>query len=154
MIEKDLLEKMLKEARLTPEEEAQLDAMLSNSAQSTVSNMVASTPEEELSLGWRSELNVKLAKESSKRQRRSKIFFSLRPAVGVAFASAFAFMLWSREPMPQPAPYKQPLELKMVATHEEATNLAEVPGTSVSSLHNPSKTPPREDWTEVDVNAL
>lgn len=116
--------------------------------------MSASAPQEELDLDWRRDLNLQLAKESEKRRRRNRFMWTLRPAVGLALASAMAMVIWVRQPTVEAGPYKAPLEQKVIAAHEEATALSDLQGATVASYHNPSAPKQREEWTEVDLGAL
>ncbi|MBX3118975.1 MAG: hypothetical protein KF784_07910 [Fimbriimonadaceae bacterium] len=154
-MKKDLITKMLKEAKLTREEEARLDALLESKAQQTVSHAVESVPGEELNLAWRGNLNSRLVVESAKRKRRQRIFLALKPAVGLSLAGAMAVMVWVQQPSTVPAgPYKAPIEMSLITAHQEAATVAELNGSTIATYHNPTSVQPREDWTEVDLGTL
>lgn len=155
MTNKHLLEKLMNEEPLTAAEQSQLDVLLATESQKKVALMATHCDEEELSLAWRSDLNQKLAVESSKRRKNQRVWWTLRPAIGLGLASAMGFVLWTKQPdVVQQPPYQTPIEQKLAAAHEEASTVAELQGSTIASYHKPTEAPIDNQWTEADLGAL
>ncbi len=137
-----------------------IDAKLSLPGQAAMRDVVSQLPDEMPSMAWRSELNTKLMAEASRRNRRARFVWALRPAAGLAFAGALAFVFVLRStPTPSASTATTgTLEAEIVTAHTQAATFADVAGTGVRPMEASyvSRSAPIEefDWSEVDVENL
>lgn len=110
--------------RITAEQESALEAKLASDAQVKVAQMVAALPNEEPELFWRSELSAKLHQVAAQKERRRKVAWTLRPAVGICAVTALAvvFMAPRRSAMTN-ADSSPNVEAQILSAHREAVQL-------------------------------
>jgi hypothetical protein len=123
--------------------EAQFDdSKLDSKSQLQVASLIKALPDEDLSLSWRSQLNVKLmaAEEAKRKKKQSKRIFAwgTLPFAGVA-ATAMVLMIGNGAPIGAPVATNSSSAFasELVKTHQESVVLASVSGTG-SSVHETS----------------
>ena len=111
------------------------DAQLSSASQLNVASLIKSLPDEELSISWRSELNVKLmaARQAKKKQKVAKRVFGWGSSLSFGVA-ATAYMMVMTNATTVVAPNSKlespSFATELVRTHQESVVLASVSGTS------------------------
>ncbi len=111
------------------------DAQLNSESQLNVASLVKSLPDEELSISWRSELNVKLmsAKQAQKKQRVAKRVFGWGSSLSFGVAATAYMMLVTNASTgvtPGSRLESPSFATELVRTHQESVVLANVSGTS------------------------
>lgn len=155
MSDPELMKKIVREARLTPEEERRLDEALA--AQSAVRHSVAGLADDEPSMAWRSALNEKLLSATPK-PRRNRWTRWLAPASGFAAGLAVAGLAWwvtaTREPQ-QATPGIASFEAQLLQAHDHGAALVEfAPGSLDSPVARASHDEGDFQWTEEDLRTL
>jgi hypothetical protein len=155
MIEKNAVDPKI---RLSHEQEVWLDERLASQPQARVSQMVRDLPSEEPELIWRSELSGRLHDVAAQKERKRKIAWTMRPAVGLCAATALAVVFMYR-PQPQegPATARVNVEAQVISAHREAVQLSSFWGSvradeeaRVASAPLPSE----YQWEESDLGTL
>lgn len=140
---------------LTHEAAQEIDRALE--ATEGVRHMVASLPEEEPTLAWRSALSERIHQEASKRDKRRRWNFVWRPFAGVALASALAVVMLNRVPnsgMVQPSSSRS-LEASLAQAHQDAMAASEVTSYApVVAVSDEAREELHPTWNEVDLEAL
>jgi hypothetical protein len=143
------------------DEKQSMDVRLDAPAQKAIRGVIQEMPEESLSLAWRSGLNERLLVESQKRQRRARLFWTLRPIAGLAFAGAIAaFFVLRVAPLggAEGTTSGESIEAQLLTAHVQSTQFADVAGTGVrpSEAAYAARTPSEDtfDWDEVDIESL
>ncbi len=143
---------------MDPIKEAELDLKLNSVSQQFVAQAVKRSPEEELSMAWRSELNSKLASvatETSKKQRRSAWIW--RPTAGLVGACALAAVIWlprsvSSESVVSTANYT--LEQEIASAHVAAENSTMLVGAPVVLADAPVGATEEYEFVPIDLETL
>jgi len=91
-MDRDLLRKLEDERSLTPDEWLRLDEALESGAAQTARVMVSTLANDQPSMAWRSELNVKLA-QTSKRARQRRTMMRWLPVMAAPVAAGCAFLV-------------------------------------------------------------
>lgn len=109
------------------------ESLLNSENQHKLALLVKSLPEEDLSLSWRSGLNMKImaAQDAKRKHRRTKKIFAWSSSVSAGFAATVLFGL-----MMNPTPVSSPsrnldsvaFASELVKTHQESLVLASVSG--------------------------
>lgn len=125
-------------------EEAFDESKLNSESQLQVASMIKSMPDEDLSLSWRSSLNVKLmaAEKARKKQRTTKRFFAWGSSLSAGIAAVSYIVLMTNASSIAPINSKSQsmaFASELVKTHQESVVLASVSGTG-TSLHETSLT--------------
>jgi hypothetical protein len=121
------------------------DEKLNSSSQKRVATLIKSLPEDDLSLSWRSSLNLKLmaAQQAKKKQRATKRFFAWGSSLsaGVAATAYFVF-LTNATSIVSPTQNSDSVAFasELVRTHQESVVLASVSGIGSTTVHETSIT--------------
>ncbi len=107
--------------------------------------LVKSLPEEDLSMSWRSGLNVKLmaAQEAKAKKRSAKKLFAWGSSVSAGFAATAYFVLMANvAPVVSPTSQGDSVVFasELVKTHQESVVLGSVSGIGSGSIHETSIT--------------
>lgn len=126
-------------------EEAFDESKLNSDNQQKVAMLVKSLPEEDLSMSWRSGLNVKLmaAQEAKAKKRSAKKLFAWASSVSAGFAATAYFVLMANvAPVVSPTSQGDSVVFasELVKTHQESVVLASVSGIGSGSIHETSIT--------------
>ncbi|MFQ3587848.1 MAG: hypothetical protein SNJ74_00125 [Fimbriimonadaceae bacterium] len=154
---RDLLKKLQNEVPLNPEEERLLEAGLASEAQQKVAQMVGRLPDEGVSLAWRSSLNEKLLAQQSKRQRRERVFWVLRPASALAIAATVWGVYLAGNPRPVATVERPNIEISMIEAHKQTETVSFVSATGMGAFDVPRNGVSNSmtiEWEEVDLGAL
>jgi hypothetical protein len=126
-----------------------------------ISSLVANLDDESPSLAWRSDLNETLRAESNRLQRRRRVVFWLRPAMGLAFAASLMGVVFLRSVAESPSSNsleaKLVSEFRAVAASSEVAGPTAVAGVELASSRGGSSDRSQEDemWNQlVDENAI
>ncbi len=152
----DLIQKMLSEAKLSQEEELQLEAMLAESDASS-RDLLSAMPTDVPSMAWRSELNERL-QSLAPAPKASKGWLKWAPLAGLSATAAFAvtLMVTRQEPVRQDMVSQSPpvsLESKLLTAHRDVVTAMDV------SAHVPEAQAhgipvSASDWSESDLESL
>ena len=126
-------------------EEAFDESKLNSENQQKLAMLVKSLPEEDLSMSWRSGLNVKLmaAQEAKAKKRSVKKFFAWGTSLSTGMAATAYFVLMANvAPVVSPATQGDSVAFasELVKTHQESVVLASVSGIGSASTHETSIT--------------
>lgn len=143
---------------MDPVKEAELDQKLNSVSQQFVAQAIKRSPDEELSMAWRSELNSKLASvasDASKKQRRSAWIW--RPTVGLVGACALAAVIWlprsvSSDSAVPNASYT--LEQEIASAHVAAENSTMLVGAPVVLADAPLGSTEEYEFVPIDLETL
>jgi hypothetical protein len=114
------------------------DSQLESASQQKVASLIKAMPEEELSLSWRSSLNVKLleAQQAKAKRKQIKRFYAWGSSlsVGVA-ASVFALVMFQTPTAPRQdvKVASSGLASELVKAHQESMVLVSVSGTGAAA---------------------
>jgi hypothetical protein len=129
------------------------DEKLNSASQQKMAVLVQSLPEEDLSMSWRSSLNVKImaAEQAKKKQKSVKRIFAWGSSLSAGMAATAYIVLMANAPsMVSPVPRNDSVAFasELVQAHQESVVLASVSGVG-SSVGNES--PINEEiYTPVD----
>ena len=134
------------------------DTKLESPGQVQMSRLVGGLPEDSLSLAWRSQMNEKLMVAAKATQRKKRLGWVLKPAFGLACASALAVLVTFRtDPMPTSFHSTGALEAAIVQKHVDNVEYSDMVGAGL----NPMESKPTagyvtssSDWSEVDLDSL
>jgi hypothetical protein len=143
-------------------EELELDERLASSAQQSVRGLVASLPDEQVSMAWRSSLNERLLQSAAKKRRQRVLSWVLKPAFGLAVAGALATVIIMRQPAQEPTsvpPSSGAIEASIVAVHRENAAYSDMVGAGLAPVEATSDRTTKSvetapDWNEVDIDTL
>lgn len=155
MNDPELMRRVRREARLTPEEERRLDEGLA--AQDPLRSTVAGLPDDEPSMAWRSALNERLLAATPK-PRRTFLGRWMAPASGFAAGLAVAGLAWwmntTGEPQALP-PSGASFEAQLLQAHDHGAALVEfAPGSFDAPVARASQDEGDFQWTEEDLKTL
>ncbi len=133
------------------------DTLLEGSGQEFVRGLVANVPDDDLSMAWRSSLNERLLQTAHVAPKKQRMAWFLRPAMGLAFASALAAVLMIRMSPPSSSIVRTTgsLEAALVRDHEQNIVMSDVAGLGVNPMESrPTDSNLGDDWSEVDFESL
>jgi hypothetical protein len=133
-------------------EEAFDESRLNSDTQRKVANLIKSLPEEDLSMAWRSSLNMKLmdVQNAKRKQRVTKRIFAWGSSLSAGIAATAYIVLMTNAPSITPTNSRSEsvaFASELVKTHQESIVLASVSGTG-SSIHETSLT--EDSYSPVD----
>jgi glucosamine 6-phosphate synthetase-like amidotransferase/phosphosugar isomerase protein len=134
-------------------EEAFDELKLNSKNQQKLAMLVKALPEEDLSMSWRSSLNVKLmaaqAAKSKKRTAKKFLAWGTSLSAGVA-ATAYFVILGNVTPMVSPTTQSDSVAFasELVKTHQESVVMASVSGIGSASIHETSIT--EDSYSSID----
>jgi hypothetical protein len=137
--------------------EAELDARLNSAEQLWIAKSVASLPEEQVSMAWRSQLNEKLRASAPVKKAR-RVWQVLVPAT--AFASCLVLgvtIFLSRETVQSPTAVESgAVEAAIVASYREHSSSRDVGGVGLhlEELDNTTDESVEPLFSEADLGAL
>jgi hypothetical protein len=128
------------------------ESKLNSDSQQKVAMLIKSLPEDNLSMAWRSSLNMKLmdAQNAKKKQRFTKRIFAWGSSLSAGVAATAYFILLANAPPVAPSNSRTEsvaFASELVKTHQESIVLASVSGTG-SSIHDTSLT--EDSYSPVD----
>jgi len=142
----------------------QLDAELGGADQQAMRSVVRQLPDDTLSMAWRSALNEKLVAEAAAKQRRQRVSWFLRPALGFGLACTLAVLVLVRAPghvstAPVSTLPSEGLEAALVSTHRQNTYAMDVAGVGLNPADLPvestsSTSATTNGWSEDDLDSL
>lgn len=149
----------------------EIDERLNSAAQHAMRAVVGGLPEDSLSMAWRSTLNERILAEAATRQKRSRMTWFLRPALGLGLAGALAVAVFFHGPSSAPqshrtegavarvaTPSDGSLEAELVNTHRQTSLAYDVAGVGVTvnevSYDSSSSAPHQTGWSEDDLENL
>jgi hypothetical protein len=135
------------------------DEMLECTSQLKVREMVSGLPDDSLSMAWRSALNEKLIAAGKVSRQRKRMNLILRPAFGLAVASALALVLVMQPSrIAPPSSTKNPgLAAALVKDHRENVELTDMVGSGLNPLESRPTDSLIDDpigWSDVDIDSL
>jgi hypothetical protein len=142
-----------------------MDERLQSASQQAMRSVVKALPDDTLSMAWRSGLNERLVAESAQRQRRQRISWFLRPALGFGLAGALAMVAFfhsstqTSKVQPLARNSSGRLEAALVNTHSQVTLAMDVAGVGVTpaeASYGSSDVPQSiaTGWSEEDLDSL
>jgi len=143
-----------------------MDEKLESVSQQAMRSVVKGMPEDALSMAWRSSLNEKLLLEAATKQKRRRINWFLRPALGLGLACTLAVVMvfhgQGGAAKFRPAAGSNGLEAALVNVHQQSTLASEVAGVGLSPVemvaYGPSSrselATPAPNWSEADLDSL
>lgn len=114
------------------------DSQLESPSQQKVASLIKAMPEEELSLSWRSNLNVKLLEAQQAKAKRKQVrrFYAWGSSLSVGLAaSVFAFVMFQAPPVSRQdnKVVNSGLASELVKAHQESMVLVSVSGTGAAA---------------------
>jgi hypothetical protein len=121
-------------------ENMSIDEKLNTGRQATVAKAVASLPDEQLSMVWRSDLNQVLRAQSQVNKKRKFFLNFLSPVAGLGVACALAVVVLIAPPkapqsiisVSKPVQSSSSLEASLVHFHQDDVRSADVAGTGLN----------------------
>ena len=116
------------------------DERLHGEGQRQAAEWVRALPEETPGMAWRSALNEKVLAEASRRDKARRRWTLVRPALGLALASALAVVVFVPRPstVVTPKPTSR-IEEGLVALHEQSVETADIVGSGLAPVDGPAK---------------
>ncbi len=142
------------------QQDPNLDAKLTTSAQRQVADTVRALPEETVSLAWRSALNERLAPIAAKKVRVRRVGWLWKPTAGLAMAGALAVAVMFRiapSPTISSVSVSSGVEANLVAFHQQSEVAYDVAGPGLANPDAIEKTTGKNtepNWTEDDLSSL
>jgi hypothetical protein len=135
------------------------DEMLDSVGQQAVRKIVQALPEDSLSMAWRSSLNERLVVAVAQKQKKKRMAWIVRPALGLSLATVFALIVmfqpsWRRS-MATP---DRGIESAIMSDHHNSVLLNDVGNAGLNANEVTSEANPEDPdddmWSDADAQSL
>ena len=149
---RDLMQKMLREEKLTAEEQLQLDALLEKQAgtQPLLQQLDEDTP----SMAWRSALNERLHAVTPAPSRPRFAWLRWAPLVGAVAAGAVVFTMMNKPVQPSPQSVANTPEAVLVQSHLATTFAMDTGSVDGNHLNGAESETAPVTWTAEELGSF
>jgi len=135
------------------------DDKLDSIGQQAVRKIVQALPEDAPSMAWRSSLNERLMEVAAKKQKKKRIAWIVRPALGLSLATVLAVVVmfhpFARKPI---STVDRGIESAIMSDHHDSVILNEVSSTGLNANEVTTDANPEDPddglWSDADAQSL